>query len=108
MLLMYSALHCLYSVANKITTTTITTNILGTSCEIAPQVNATEPHWWYVNIGSGNDVVSPGNKPLPDPALWSYISSLYHNQSIIDSIVKIIFRSAYWIKYHLYSRKQEQ
>ena len=40
---------------------------------LLPQVNATEPHWWYVNIGSGNGLVPSGNKPLPEPIL-SHIS----------------------------------
>ena len=31
-----------------------------------PQANATITHWWYVNIGSGNGLVLPGNKPLPE------------------------------------------
>ena len=26
-----------------------------------PQVNVTEPRWWYVNFGSGNGLVSTGN-----------------------------------------------
>ena len=30
---------------------------------------ATGPYWWYVNIGSGNGLVPPGNKPLPEPVL---------------------------------------
>ena len=33
------------------------------------QVNATRPYWWLVNISSGNGLVSPGNKPLPEPML---------------------------------------
>ena len=28
-------------------------------------VNATGPHWWYLNIGSSNGLMSPGNNPLP-------------------------------------------
>ena len=34
-----------------------------------PQMNATKPHWWLVNIGSGNGLMSSGNKPLPEPTL---------------------------------------
>ena len=33
------------------------------------QVYATQPHWWYINTGSGNGLVPPGNKPLPDHML---------------------------------------
>ena len=39
----------------------------GISCEIA--LNITGLHWWSVNIGSGNDLVPSGNKPLPEPML---------------------------------------
>ena len=28
-----------------------------------------ETHWWKVNAGSGNGLVSSGNKPLPEPML---------------------------------------
>ena len=31
------------------------------------QVNATEPHYWEVNIGSGNGLLLTGNKVLPEP-----------------------------------------
>ena len=34
-----------------------------------PQVNATRPHWWLVNIGSVNGLVPNGTKPLPEPML---------------------------------------
>ena len=33
------------------------------------QVNATGGQWWEVKIGSGNGLVSSGNKPVPDPML---------------------------------------
>ena len=32
-------------------------NILSISCEICPEVNATRPHWWLGNIGSGNGLM---------------------------------------------------
>ena len=56
-------------------------DILSTSCDIGhswvPQsptddnstLNTTTPHWSLVNIGSGNDLVPSGNKPLPKPML---------------------------------------
>ena len=28
---------------------------------------ATGPYWWYVNIGSGNGLVSSDNKQLSEP-----------------------------------------
>ena len=34
-----------------------------------PQMNITGPYWWQVNICSGNGLVPPGNKPLPEPKL---------------------------------------
>ena len=34
-----------------------------------PQMNFRRPPWWLVNIGSGNGLVPPGNKPLPEPLL---------------------------------------
>ena len=34
-----------------------------------PHANATEPHQWLVNIGSGNGLVLSGNKPLPEQML---------------------------------------
>ena len=33
------------------------------------EVNATRPHWWLVNISSGNDLMQPGNKQLPEPII---------------------------------------
>ena len=40
-------------------------------------MNATEPYWWQVNIGSGNGLVPSGNKPLPKPVLTKISSSGY-------------------------------
>ena len=37
-----------------------------------PQINVTGPYWWEVNIGSGNGLVSSGNKPLPEPFMSPY------------------------------------
>ena len=34
-----------------------------------PQVKATRPFWWLINIGSGNGLMPSGNKPLPEPML---------------------------------------
>ena len=33
------------------------------------QVSGAGPFWWWVNIGSGNGLVSSGNKPSPEPML---------------------------------------
>ena len=39
-----------------------------------PQLIFTESHWWEVNIGSGNGLVPPGTKPLPEPILTRSMS----------------------------------
>ena len=56
----------------------------GISCE---NVFVTGPHWWSVNIGSGNGLVPSGSKPLPVPMLTQiYVTiwqaSLSHNELI--------------------------
>ena len=33
------------------------------------QLNAIDPLWYYVNIGSGDNLVLSGNKPLPESTL---------------------------------------
>ena len=33
------------------------------------KTSATEAHWWQVNVGSSNTLVTPGNKPLPEQIL---------------------------------------
>ena len=44
-----------------------------------PQVNATRPYWWLVNIGSGNGLVPSGNKPLSEPMLTQiYVAKWRH------------------------------
>ena len=52
-----------------------------------PQVNAIRLHWWLVNIGSGNGLVSSGNNPLPEQMLshnelghneWTHSGQLMH------------------------------
>ena len=49
------------------------------------QVNATKPHWWPVNIGSGNGLVPSGTKPLPEPMLTkTYDTKCCHQTSILS------------------------
>ena len=36
------------------------------------RVNVTEPYWWWFNIDSGNGLVSPGSKPLPQLMLAKF------------------------------------
>ena len=42
------------------------------------------PYWWQVNIGSKNDLLPSGNKPLPwacvDPDSCHHMASLDHNE----------------------------
>ena len=38
---------------------------------------------WYVNIGSGNDLVLWGNKPLPEPVLTEIFDAIWHHQARI-------------------------
>ena len=40
-------------------------------------MNATRPHWWVVNIGSDNDLVSSGDKPFPGPMLTKIYDELW-------------------------------
>ena len=39
-----------------------------------PDMNVTGPHWWSVNIGAANSLVSSGSKPLPEPMLTLIVS----------------------------------
>ena len=48
-------------------------------------MNATKPHKWEVNIGSGNDLVPSGSKPLPsrtkfDRELYGHVASLGYDE----------------------------
>ena len=38
------------------------------------------PRWWDVRIGSGNGLVSPGNKPLPEPVLPKFYNAIWRHQ----------------------------
>ena len=48
--------------------TSVIEYVLTTSCEIS--LNGIPPKWWLVSIGSGNGLVSSGNKSLPEP-MWT-------------------------------------
>ena len=43
------------------------------------QVDATRPHWWWLNIGSGNGLVLSGTKPLPEPMLAKFYDAIWHH-----------------------------
>ena len=53
--------------------------VLRTSCEISLEMSATEPHWRWVNMGSGNGLVPSGDKPLPEPMLTQKYVALWHH-----------------------------
>ena len=74
-----------------------------------PHVNATRPHWWSINIASGNGLVLSGNKPLPEPMLnqiseviWRHIINTLgprrNEQNFAYDICKrIFFNENVWI-----------
>ena len=43
------------------------------------QLNATRPHWWLVNTGSGDGLVPSGNKPLPETMLTQIYVTIWHH-----------------------------
>ena len=45
-----------------------------------PQVTATRPYWWLVNIISGNGFVPSGNKPSHEPMLIKFKVYIWHHQ----------------------------
>ena len=42
-------------------------------------MNVTGPHWWSVNIGSGNDLVPSGNKQLTGPMLTQIFVAIWRH-----------------------------
>ena len=51
-----------------------------------PHVIVTRPHWWSVNIGSGNGLVPSGNNPSPPPTLPRSMLPWHYKAKIINSI----------------------
>ena len=49
-----------------------------------PGMNGRGPHWWLVNIGSGNGLVPSGNKPLPEPKLTHIYVAIWHHWAIMS------------------------
>ena len=47
-------------------------------------MNITEPHWWHVNIGSANDLVPLGNKPLPVPMLTKPYGTIWRHKDTVS------------------------
>ena len=44
-----------------------------------PHMNAIRHHWWLAKIGSGNGLMSLGNKPLPEPVLTKIFNTIWHH-----------------------------
>ena len=50
-------------------------------------MSATEPHWWYVDLGSGNGLVQSGKKPQHDdvikwkhfPRNWPFVREIHRS-----------------------------
>ena len=68
-------------------------------------MNATNPHWWLVNVGSGNGLVLSGSKPLPEPmlttfhvAIWRHQASLCFNSSPLVPHICVNKRDQHWLK----------
>ena len=49
-----------------------------------PDMNVTGPHWWSVNIGSGNGLVPSHNKPLPEPMLTQISVAIWRHQATMS------------------------
>ena len=54
-----------------------------------PQVIVSEPHWWYVNIGSGYGLVPSGNKPLPELMFTQFNLAIWGHSELTDTWVNI-------------------
>ena len=65
-----------------------------------PQMNATAPYWWWVNISLGNGLVPSGNKPLPQPNVDSdlcrHVASLGANALMPSMLIKLTWRHFYF------------
>ena len=48
------------------------------------QMNITEPHWWWINIGSDNGLVPSGNKPIHEPMLTQVFIALWYHQATVS------------------------
>ena len=46
-----------------------------------PDMNVTRPHWWSVNIGSGDGLVPSGKKPLPESMLTEISVAVWRHEA---------------------------
>ena len=112
MLLKYSVLHCLYSVGNKITTTTTTRHSLW-YCSQVTQMNTTKLYKWELNIGFGNGLVPSGSKLLPEPMLTQISIARWRHKAIthlpLDKMAYILqttFANAFsWMRMYWFRLK---
>ena len=59
-------------------------------CETALRwMNVTGSYWWLVNIGSGNGLVPPGNKPFPDQMLTDFSDVICRKQWVSQVAVDL-------------------
>ena len=49
-----------------------------------PEVYTTRSHWWLVNIGSDNGLVSSSNKPLPEPIFAKFYRTIWHHYATMS------------------------
>ena len=65
------------------------------------QVIFTGSHWWQVNIGSGNGLLPPGNKPLYEPVLTEterlrdWDKFIQHKMTLYRCMISDIHDSSY-------------
>ena len=62
-----------------------------------PHLNATRPQWWLVNIGSGNGLLSSGNKPLPDPKVTQIYVAINSLQYVNAGSAILFFNLLSWL-----------
>ena len=56
----------------------------GITCKIVLKINVTGANCWSVNIGSGNGLMPPGNKPLPEPMLTEFYVALWRQWATMN------------------------
>ena len=63
-----------------------------------PQMNAAS-HLWWINIGSGNDFVSSGNKQLPELILAQINTAVWHQYNVSKIMTWAHVAASFWHKY---------
>ena len=66
------------------------------------QLTATELYWGYVNTGSGNGLVLPGNKPLPGPVLAKLSVAIWYPLfNIWGCMFSLYPISSWWLREYI-------